>query len=180
MPTYRVICAGFGGQGVMSMGQLLTYPGMIEGKEDSWLPSYGPEMRGGTANCSVTVSDKPIGSPIISGDATCAIIMNLPSLEKFEKEVETGGILLINSSLIHPKCKRDDITSYYIPANELSQELGGTKFANMIMLGAYLKLTNTVEVESVLEAFKKVFGPKKEKYLGVNTEAIQLGMKQIL
>lgn len=181
MPTYRVICAGFGGQGVMSMGQLLTCSGMIEGKEASWLPSYGPEMRGGTANCSVTVSDKSIGVPIdLSGDATCAIIMNLPSLEKFEKEVEPGGILLINSSLIHQKCKRDDITSYYIPANELSQELGGTKFANMIMLGAYLKLTNTVEVESVLEAFKKVFGPKKEKYLGVNREAIQLGMKQIL
>ena len=180
MSTYRVICAGFGGQGVMSMGQLLTYAGMIEGKEVSWLPSYGPEMRGGTANCSVTVSDKPIGSPIISGDATCAIIMNLPSLEKFEQEIEPGGILLINSSLIHQKPKRDDINSYYIPANELSQELGGTKFANMIMLGAYLKLTNTVEVESVLEAFKKVFGPKKEKYLGVNRESIKLGMKQIL
>lgn len=85
MPTYRVICAGFGGQGVMSMGQLLTYAGMIEGKGASWLPPYGPEMRGGTANCSVTVSDKSIGAPIISGDATCAIIMNLPSLEKFEK-----------------------------------------------------------------------------------------------
>ena len=104
-------------------------------------------MRGGTANCSVTVSDKSIGVPIdLSGDATCAIIMNLPSLEKFEKEVEPGG----------------------------------TKFANMIMLGAYLKLTKTVKVESVLEAFKKVFGLKKEKYLGVNREAIQLGMKQIL
>lgn len=180
MSIHRVICAGFGGQGVMSMGQLLTYAGMIEGKEVSWLPSYGPEMRGGTANCSVTVSDKPIGSPIISGDATCAIIMNLPSLEKFEKEIESGGILLINSSLIHQKSKRNDITSYYIPANELSQELGGTKFANMIMLGAYLKLTNTVEVDSILEAFKKVFGPKKEKYLGINREAIQLGMKQIL
>ena len=88
MSTARVICAGFGGQGVMSMGQLLTYAGMLEGKEVSWLPSYGPEMRGGTANCAVTVSDKPVGSPVISGDATCAIVMNLPSLDKFEREVK--------------------------------------------------------------------------------------------
>lgn len=180
MSTARVICAGFGGQGVMSMGQLLAYAGMIEGKEVAWLPSYGPEMRGGTANCSVTVSDKKIGSPIISDDATCAIIMNLPSLEKFEDDIQSGGILLINSSLIHQKSKRDDITPYYIEANELSKELGGTKFANMIMLGAYLKVTNTVDIESILEAFKKVFGPKKEKYLDVNREAIEIGMKQIL
>ncbi|MGL5328537.1 MAG: 2-oxoacid:acceptor oxidoreductase family protein [Peptostreptococcaceae bacterium] len=180
MSTAKVICAGFGGQGVMSMGQLLAYAGMIEGKDVSWLPSYGPEMRGGTANCAVTVSDKPIGSPIVSGDATCAIIMNLPSLDKFEKEIESGGVLLINSSLIDQKPKRDDIKAYYIPANELSQELGGTKFANMIMLGAYLGLSGVVDIESILEAFKKVFGPKKEKYLDINREAIKIGMKQVL
>ena len=109
MSTARVICAGFGGQGVMSMGQLLTYAGMLEGKEVSWLPSYGPEMRGGTANCAVTVSDKPVGSPVISGDATCAIVMNLPSLDKFESEVKPGGKILVNSSLIERKVERKDI-----------------------------------------------------------------------
>ena len=103
MSTARVICAGFGGQGVMSMGQLLTYAGMLEGKEVSWLPSYGPEMRGGTANCAVTVSDSPVGSPLITGDATCAIVMNLPSLEKFESEVKPGGKIIVNSSLNRAK-----------------------------------------------------------------------------
>lgn len=103
MATERVICAGFGGQGVMSMGQLLTYAGMLEKKEVSWLPSYGPEMRGGTANCSVTISDTPVGSPVITDDATCAIVMNLPSLDKFEKDVVPGGKILVNSSLIEKK-----------------------------------------------------------------------------
>ena len=107
MATERVICAGFGGQGVMSMGQLLTYAGMIEGKEVSWLPSYGPEMRGGTANCSVTVSDKPVGSPVISDDATCAIVMNLPSIDKFENDVVPGGKVLVNSSLIEKKSRKN-------------------------------------------------------------------------
>ena len=106
MTNERVICAGFGGQGVMSMGQLLSYAGMIEGKHVSWLPSYGPEMRGGTANCNVTVSDTPIGSPIITHNATAAIVMNLPSLIKFEAELEKDGVVLINSSLIERKPER--------------------------------------------------------------------------
>ena len=108
MATSRVICAGFGGQGVMSMGQLLTYAGMLEGKEVAWLPSYGPEMRGGTANCAVTVSDEPVGSPVIANDATCAVIMNLPSM-KFVKDVVPGGHILVNSSLIDTKVDRDDV-----------------------------------------------------------------------
>ena len=109
MSTSRVICAGFGGQGVMSMGQLMTYAGMLENKEVSWLPSYGPEMRGGTANCAVTISDQPVGSPIITDDATAAIIMNSPSLTKFEGDVVPGGVILINSSIFIEKCSRDDI-----------------------------------------------------------------------
>ena len=179
MSTARVICAGFGGQGVMSMGQLLTYAGMIEGKEVSWLPSYGPEMRGGTANCSVTVSDKPVGSPVISGDATCAIVMNLPSLDKFESEVKPGGKILVNSSLIERKVKRKDVDVYYIPANDIALELGNHKVANMIMLGAYLQTEPTVEVESILEAFKKVFGPSKEKFVPLNKEALDKGANAI-
>ena len=175
MSTARVICAGFGGQGVMSMGQLLTYAGMLEGKEVSWLPSYGPEMRGGTANCAVTVSDQPVGSPLITDDATCAIIMNLPSLDKFEKDVVPGGKILINSSLIDQKVKRTDVDVHYIPANDLAAELGNPKVANMIMLGAYLKASETVDIESVLEAFKKVFGPRKEKFVPLNRSALQKG-----
>jgi len=179
MATARVICAGFGGQGVMSMGQLLTYAGMIEGKEVSWLPSYGPEMRGGTANCSVTVSDKPVGSPVISGDATCAIVMNLPSLEKFESEVKPGGKILVNSSLIERKVERKDVDVYYIPANDIALELGNPKVANMIMLGAYLQTEPTVEVDSILEAFKKVFGPSKEKFIPLNKDALEKGANSV-
>lgn len=179
MSTARVICAGFGGQGVMSMGQLLTYAGMLEGKEVSWLPSYGPEMRGGTANCAVTVSDKPVGSPVISGDATCAIVMNLPSLDKFETEVKPGGKILVNSSLIERKVERTDVDVYYIPANDIALELGNPKVANMIMLGAYLQIEPAVEVKSVLEAFKKVFGPSKEKFLKLNKEALEKGANSI-
>ena len=179
MSTARVICAGFGGQGVMSMGQLLTYAGMLEGKEVSWLPSYGPEMRGGTANCAVTVSDKQVGSPVISGDATCAIVMNLPSLDKFESEVKPGGKILVNSSLIERKVERTDVDVYYIPANDIALELGIPKVANMIMLGAYLQAEPTVEVDSVLEAFKKVFGPSKEKFVPLNKEALDKGANAI-
>ncbi len=180
MSTARIICAGFGGQGVMSMGQLLTYAGMLEEKEVSWLPSYGPEMRGGTANCSVTVSDKTVGSPIISKDATCAIIMNLPSLAKFEEEVKPGGKIIVNSSLIQKKVTREDIEVYYVPANDIAIELGNPKVANMVMLGAYLQTDPIVKVESVLEAFKKVFGPSKEKFVPLNKEALQKGGEAIL
>ncbi len=175
MSTARIICAGFGGQGVMSMGQLITYAGMIEGKEVSWLPSYGPEMRGGTANCSVTVSNKLVGSPVITNDATCAIVMNLPSLDKFEKDIKSGGKLIVNSSLIDRKIEREDIDIYYVPANDIAIELGNPKVANMIMLGAYLKTEPVVKVDSVIEAFKKVFGPSKEKFIPLNKEAIQRG-----
>ena len=167
MATSRVICAGFGGQGVMSMGQLLTYAGMLEGKEVAWLPSYGPEMRGGTANCAVTVSDKPVGSPVITDDATCAVIMNKPSMK------------LVNSSLIDMKVERDDVNVTYIPANELAAEIGMPKVANMIMLGACLKVTESVDIESVLQAFLKVFGERKSKFIPMNREALQKGMDAV-
>ncbi|MCG8542364.1 MAG: 2-oxoacid:acceptor oxidoreductase family protein [Clostridia bacterium] len=179
MINERVICAGFGGQGVMSMGQLLSYAGMIEGKHVSWLPSYGPEMRGGTANCNVTVSDTPIGSPIITHDATAAIVMNLPSLIKFESELENGGMMLINSSLIDRKIERKDIKAYYVPANEIAGEIGSGKVANMVMLGAYLELTKVVKVETVIEALRKVFGPSKEHLIPLNEKALQRGAEAV-
>ncbi|MCA0386683.1 MAG: 2-oxoacid:acceptor oxidoreductase family protein [Firmicutes bacterium] len=175
MLNERIICAGFGGQGVMLMGQLISYAGMLEGKEVSWLPSYGPEMRGGTANCSVMVSDRPIGSPVITDDATVAMVLNLPSLDKFENDVVPGGKLLINSSLIEKKATRTDITAYYIPANEIAVELGNPRVANMVMLGAFLELTKTVEVSSVLSALKKTFGESKLHLMPVNEEAMKRG-----
>ena len=175
----KVICAGFGGQGVMSMGQLLAYAGMIEDKHVSWLPSYGPEMRGGTANCGVTVSDEEIGSPIITNDADIAIVMNLPSLIKFEKDVKPGGKIFINSSLIERKVERTDIEVYYIDANKIAADIGNIKAANLVMLGAVLKSTPIVDIESILEAFKKVFGPSKERFIPQNREALIKGGESI-
>ena len=175
MAAEKVILAGFGGQGVMSMGQLLTYAGMIENKNVSWLPSYGPEMRGGTANCAVIVSDTPVGSPIITNDATAAIVMNLPSLVKFESNIIANGNLLVNSSLITQKTERTDVKAYYIPANEIAGEIGNSKVANIVMLGAYLELTKVVTVDSVIEALKKVFGPDKQHLVPLNKEALERG-----
>lgn len=179
MLNEKIICAGFGGQGVMSMGQLLTYAGMLEGKEVSWLPSYGPEMRGGTANCNVMLSDSMIGSPIITDDATTAIIMNLPSLDKFEADVVAGGRILINSSLIEKKVSRTDVDAYYVPANEIAVELGNGRAANMVMLGAYLELVSPVAVDSIIEAFKKVFGERKAHLIPLNQAAIEKGAEAV-
>lgn len=178
MLNERIIMAGFGGQGIMSMGQLLTYAGMIEGKNVSWLPSYGPEMRGGTANCNVILSDEPVASPIVT-DATAVIAMNRPSLDKFESALVKNGILLINSSLIDRKAKRTDIRAFEIPANEIANEIGNSRVANMIMLGAYLELTKAVSLESVTKALKKVFGPSKGKYIPVNQEALAKGAELV-
>lgn len=179
MLNEKVICAGFGGQGVMSMGQLMTYAGMLEGKEVSWLPSYGPEMRGGTANCNVIISQRPIGSPVITNDATTAIVMNLPSLDKFEADVKEGGTIFVNSSLIEKKVARTDVKAYYIPANEIAIELGNFRVANMVMLGAYLEVFKPVEVDSVLEAFKKVFGEGKAHLVPLNKSALEKGAEAV-
>ncbi|MGL5057657.1 MAG: 2-oxoacid:acceptor oxidoreductase family protein [Fusobacteriaceae bacterium] len=177
--TDKIICAGFGGQGLMSLGMLITYAGMLEKKEVSWCPSYGAEMRGGTANCSVVISDKPVGSPVISNDATVVVAMNLPSLIKFEQSLVSGGKIFINSSLIERKAERTDIEAYYIPANDIANDLGNLKIANMVMLGAVLKLTGIVNPNSVLEAFPKVFGANKEKFIPMNKQAIEMGANSI-
>ena len=179
MLNEKVICAGFGGQGVMSMGQLLAYAGMLEDRHVSWMPSYGPEMRGGTAYCCVMISEKPVGSPIITNDASCAIVMNQPSLLKFEKCLEPGGLLLINSSMATSKCSRSDVTEYSIPANDLARKCGNQRAANMVMLGAYLQVSGSVETENVIEAFKKVFGAKAKKHLTVNIKALRCGMEEV-
>lgn len=178
MSAQQVIIAGFGGQGVMSMGQLLTYAGMLEGKNVSWLPSYGPEMRGGTANCNVILSEMPVGSPVVT-EADTAIIMNLPSLDKFQDAVIEDGILLINSSLVEKKTSRENVKVYEIPVNEIANQLGNPKVANMVMLGAYIELTGIVSPPSVIESLRKVLGPAKEKLIPINEEALKRGAQAV-
>ncbi|WP_459130185.1 2-oxoacid:acceptor oxidoreductase family protein [Guggenheimella bovis] len=177
MLNERCIMAGFGGQGIMLMGQLVAQAGMFEDLNVSWLPSYGPEMRGGTANCAVIVSEKEIASPIISQDASSIIIMNLPSLAKFEPELVPGGIALINSSLISEKVKRQDVKAVYIPVSELANELGNTKVSNMIMLGAFVEMTGCVKPESILKAMEKKLGVSKAHLMDLNRAAFEAGAK---
>lgn len=172
--THQIIMAGFGGQGVMSMGKILVEAGLKEGKNVSWLPSYGPEMRGGTANCSVIISDEPVGAPTVT-EATTAIVMNRPSLDKFEKDVLPGGHLFINSSLIDRKSTREDINVYYIPANEIADDLGTGKIANMVMLGAFIKVTNAAKEETIMEYIAEVFSGKKAEIIPLNKEALKRG-----
>jgi len=168
------IFAGFGGQGVLLMGQLLAMAGMMEGKNTSWIPSYGPEMRGGTANCSIIISDSEISSPIVTR-ATSIIAMNRPSLDKFENTVIPGGKLFINSSIIDVKSSRTDIDVYYVPCNEIAHEMGNDKVANMIMLGAYLAKCPVVSVDTVLEALLEKLGKNKSHLIPLNREAITKG-----
>lgn len=170
----RLLLAGFGGQGVLSLGQVLCYAGMREGKEVSWVPSYGPEMRGGTANCLVTISEQIIDSPVFD-QADAAIIMNRPSLDRFERAVRPGGILLYNSSLIDRVPARGDVHSFGIPANELAQEAGNSRTANMVMLGALLELTSLLNVESVLEGLGRVLSSSKQELLVLNRRAMEAG-----
>jgi len=173
--THQIVIAGFGGQGIMTMGQLLAYAGMLEGKEVSWLPSYGPEMRGGTANCHVIITDEgAVGSPIVT-DATAVIVMTRPSLAKFEPLTVPKGHLLINSSLISDKSKREDIEVLYVSANEIADEMGDTRVANMVMLGAYLAKTGAVAAKSIEGALKKAFGEKKADLIPLNMEALKRG-----
>jgi len=168
-----VIMAGFGGQGILLIGKMLAYAGMHEGMEVSWLPSYGPEMRGGTAKCTVVISDKPVGSPVIRSPRA-VVAMNLPSLEKFEPDVREGGLLLINSSLINRGAERDDLTVIEIPANEVASELGNPRGANMVALGAYLGATDAVPVDSVIEVVRETFAAKPA-VIDVNIEALRRG-----
>ncbi|HHU63067.1 MAG TPA: 2-oxoacid:ferredoxin oxidoreductase subunit gamma [Clostridiales bacterium] len=170
----QIIIAGFGGQGIMLMGQLLAYAGMLEGKYVSWLPSYGPEMRGGTANCNVIISDSPVGSPIVT-EATTVIAMNRPSLDKFENSLKKDGLLLINSSLVDRQAERKDVRSYYIDANDIANQLGNLKVANMVMLGALVELTGIASIKTVLESLKKVLGPSKQHLIPLNEQALERG-----
>lgn len=168
-----VIMAGFGGQGILLIGKMLAYAGMHEGKEVSWLPSYGPEMRGGTANCTVVISDRPVGSPVIRSPRA-VLAMNLPSLDKFEPDVRPGGLLLINTSLIARKSTRDDVTVINVPANEIANELGNRRGANMVALGAYLGATGAVSVEGIIDVIRETFAAKPG-VIDINITALNRG-----
>lgn len=170
--------AGFGGQGVMVIGQLLSYAGMHEGKNVSWIPAYGPEMRGGTANCSVVISAEPIGSPIVT-EPTTAIVMNRPSMDRFEPMLRPGGLLIYNSSLIDRKPERTDIRVIAVPAVDIARELGSDRVANMCVLGAYLAATHVVASESVAECLKEVLPARRHNLIPLNIEAINRGAQLV-
>lgn len=171
----EIIIAGFGGQGVLLIGRMLAYAGMMEGKEVSWLPSYGPEMRGGTANCTVVISDKPVGSPVVKSP-DILIVLNRPSLDKFEPFVKKNGLLIINSSLIDRKSERDDIDVLYVPANDVAIKCGSPKAANMVALGALVGKTGILKIESLEETIKETFS-EKEKIVNLNLKALKEGLK---
>ncbi len=171
----NMLLAGFGGQGVLFAGKIVAYAGLIEDQYVSWLPSYGPEMRGGTANCSVCLSDQPIGSPLVL-TPDVLIAMNLPSYDKFIDKVVPGGIAVIDSSLIDKKCERTDIKSFYVPATELAQTENLQGLANIIILGKALAETKFASVETVEQAILKCVPPKKQHLAEPNLRAVQLGM----
>ena len=169
----KLFFAGAGGQGALAIGQMIAKAAMDEGLAVTWLPSYGPEMRGGTANCTVVVSDRPISCPLIN-DADVLVVMNLPSLTKFQSMVVPGGTLFINSSLVPEKAKRDDIRVRYVPANDDAMALGNDKAANMVMLGAIIRETGIVEPDTVREEIRHMFSGRKEKFLPMNLSAFDL------
>ena len=170
---HDVIMAGFGGQGILLIGKMLAYAGMNEGKEVSWIPSYGPEMRGGTCNCTVVISDRTVGSPVIRSPRA-VLAMNLPSLVKFEPAVKPGGVLLINTSLINRDTERTDIKVVRVPANEIANDLGNPRGANMVALGAYLAATDAVDLDAVERTIASTFAGKP-KVIAVNQDALRRG-----
>ena len=172
----EVIVAGFGGQGALFAGQLLTYTGLDEGFHVSWIPSYGPEMRGGTAHCTVIVSDDPVGSPIIREPTVC-IVMNPPSMDKYEPLVRPGGILVINSTLARQKSERSDISAVYVPANELAAEVGNVKMANVVLLGAMLGTREILPIDSVKRTMDEHIPERRKHIIEPNKRALDRGVQ---
>lgn len=176
MAQHEIIIAGFGGQGIQSAGMLLAYAGMLENKYVSWLPSYGPEMRGGTSNCHVIISDEPVGSPILNS-ATALLVMNGPSLEKFEDTVVPGGLIIIDSSLVGKCSARTDVETFEVPATKIASDMGNLTYANIIVLGKLLEKTGVVSKESFEKALKKVLPEKKHYMIPEEMKALEVGME---
>ena len=170
----EIIFSGFGGQGALFAGQLLAYAALDSGLEVTWIPSYGPEMRGGTAHCTVVISDEPIGSPSVR-HPHAVVALNLPSFEKYEPLVKPGGLLLYNESLIPASPKRDDIRYIAIPANDVAEELGNVRMANVVLLGAYFAATAAMPLETVEHALDLHLGERQRKYLAANKQALRRG-----
>ena len=172
--THQILIAGFGGQGVLFAGKFLAYKGMVEDKNISWLPSYGPEMRGGTANCSVIISDTPVGSPIIT-NPDVLVAMNLPSLQKFVNDVVPGGIIVLDSTLIGAKVEREDVKVFYVPATQMAKDAGFATLANMILMGKVIKETQAVRFDNNKETLESFIPAKKAKLIDINCQALQAG-----
>ena len=169
-----IIISGFGGQGVLLAGQLLAYAGMDNDKHVTWIPSYGPEMRGGTANCTVIVSDDPIGAPLVA-EPDVAVVLNLPSFEKYEGLVKPGGLLVVNSSLVDAKLLRDDIEVVYVPANKIAEELGSVKMMNMAAIGGLLAKRPFLSLLQVQQALDAHLPARKAELLSANKLVLQKG-----
>jgi 2-oxoglutarate ferredoxin oxidoreductase subunit gamma len=176
MALHEILMAGFGGQGMLLSGKLLAYAAMTKGKEVSWLPSYGPEMRGGTANVTVCISDKPVGSPYISTPRTL-LVMNQPSLERFGPKVKPGGLIIVNSSLVPIRADRDDCTVIYVKANDLAQKAGTARAANLVMLGTLVGFSKIMDRETIIKMIKKEF-KAKAKFIPANVAAFEAGLKE--
>ena len=174
MKTTQILIAGFGGQGVLFAGKFLAYKGLVQDKNVSWLPSYGPEMRGGTANCSVILSDMPVGSPIIT-EPDILVAMNLPSLQKFVDSVVPGGKILVDSTLIDEKVARTDVEVFYIPATQMAKDAGFATLANMILAGKVLKETDAVTFDGNKEPLESFIPAKKAALIDINCKALQMG-----
>ncbi len=177
--TEEMIIAGFGGQGVLSMGKILAYSGIMQDQEVSWMPSYGPEMRGGTANVVVIVSDERISSPVLTVFDT-AIILNQQSMDKFEKSVKPGGVLIYDPNGITHHPERKDIIIYQIEGARLASEMGNAKIFNMVVLGAYLKVKPVVQVENVIKGLKKSLPERYHKLIPMNEDALNMGMNNVV
>jgi 2-oxoglutarate ferredoxin oxidoreductase subunit gamma len=177
--TYEITLAGFGGQGILFLGKMIATAGMLEGKEVSWIPSYGPEMRGGTAFCSVVVSDRRIGSPVVS-HPTVLVAMNRPSLEKFEPKMQPGGFLLVNKTLIEIPHTRPDIDVSYVEITGLAGGLGNPRLANVVALGALISRVPVVGRDAVVEGLKKELAGKKAALLDLNLKALAAGQEAAL
>ena len=174
--TTQILIAGFGGQGVLFSGKFLAYKAMMEDSQVSWLPSYGPEMRGGTANCSVIVSDSPIGSPIVN-QPDVLIAMNLPSLDKYEDAVAPGGIIIVDSALIGRKVARTDVKVFYIPATKMASDEGITTLANMIIAGKLIRECDAISHDNIEAVMGKIVSARHKELLDLNLKAIELGYK---
>ncbi len=177
--TEEIIIAGFGGQGVLSMGKILAYSGIMQDQEVSWMPSYGPEMRGGTANVSVIISDERVSSPVLTEFDT-AIILNQQSMDKFESSVKPGGYLLYDPNGISKHPQRKDINIFKIEGNKLASEMGNTKIFNMVVLGAYMKMRPIVKIENVIKGLRKSLPERYHSLIPLNEEAIKKGMENIV